>query len=135
MLQPIELIIPVEPTAKARARVTSFNGHFISYTPAKTVSAENDIMKYLYPYKNLCYPAGVGIKLTIIFYRTKPKSIKKSELLPFRKPDTDNMTKLVLDACNEFLFPDDSQITTLHTSKRWSDNGHGSIFLRMEEDA
>ena len=38
-----------------------------------------------------------------------------------QKPDIDNLAKLVLDALNEFVWEDDSQIMELHLKKFYSD--------------
>ena len=55
--------------------------------------------------------------------------------MPFRKPDTDNLLKLLLDSINEVLVPDDSQITTINVRKRWSPTGEGYITIKLEPDS
>lgn len=37
------------------------------------------------------------------------------------KPDCDNLSKGVLDACNKVLWVDDSQIATLRVTKHWGE--------------
>ncbi len=80
--------------------------------------------------------------MSVTFWRTKPKwnpkGVKKSEwraqTLPSRKPDADNLAKLVLDGMNGVLIADDAQITTLIIKKRWSPNGSGHIEIDLQED-
>lgn len=52
---------------------------------------------------------------------------------PTKKPDWDNVAKLVADALNGAAYRDDSQIVTAHTIKRWANPGeheHTRIVIR-----
>ena len=129
----IELTINVEPTAKGRARVSYQNGLVRTYTPKKTSTAQELIMCELLPYRSLCFPEHIPVKLTCCFFRTRVKGLKK-EQLPFRKPDLDNFLKLLMDSINGLLVTDDSQITTICARKEWSHTGSGYITMRLEED-
>jgi len=132
--EPIELIIPIEPVAKARSRQSFHNGKVHSYTPERTQVAQDFIKTFLQPYKDQCFPAHVPVKMTVIFNRTKSIWLAKKEKKPFRKPDTDNFIKLVLDSINTILIPDDAQVTSILACKRWTDENRGYTFLRLEED-
>ena len=130
----LNIKIPLEPVAKARARVAFTNGKVRSYTPTKTQEAENALLNYLWKYREKCFERHIPVKLTVVFYRVKSKWMPKKETMPFRKPDLDNFGKLICDAINGLLIVDDSQITTLNLKKRWADNGVGYIKLKLEED-
>ena len=41
----------------------------------------------------------------------------KNTISPTKKPDIDNIVKIVLDAMNELAFKDDTQITKLEVEK------------------
>jgi Holliday junction resolvase RusA-like endonuclease len=127
------LILNIEPVAKGRPKVAFKDGHVWSYNPPKTQEAEENILALLDHHK-LQFKKGAAVKLTAIFYRTKSKWLPKYEDLPFRKPDLDNFTKLLLDAINGVLVPDDAQITCLIVKKRWSPTGRGYIELTLEDD-
>ena len=43
-----------------------------------------------------------------------------NEISPTKKPDIDNVVKVVLDSMNKFAFKDDIQITCLNVEKRYS---------------
>ena len=131
----IELTIPIEPVAKARARTAVRNGVVRSYTPERTQIAQDFIKAFLLPYKDQCFPVHIPIKMTVVFHRTKSVWLPKREKKPFRKPDTDNFAKLCLDGINGILVPDDAQITTLIASKVWSDKEYGYITIRLEDDS
>ena len=130
----IELIIPIEPVAKARSRTALRNGKVRSYTPEKTQMAQDFIKNFLQPYKNQCFPIHVPIKMTVVFHRTKSVWLPKKETMPFRKGDTDNYTKLICDSINGILIPDDAQLTTINSKKRWTTKEIGYIELRLEDD-
>jgi Holliday junction resolvase RusA-like endonuclease len=54
----------------------------------------------------------------------KPKSWKKSDNEPFKRPDVDNYGKLLLDALNDYAIPDDSQVIHLDVWKLFSSQPH-----------
>ncbi len=145
-MKPLELVINYEPVAKGRPKFAVRNGASWSYTPTKTQQAQDTIGAYLRD-KLLPIPPHISLKLTAIFYRTKSKWLPKREDKPFRKPDLDNFLKLLVDALGQRKYKvrdetihvtpvllDDAQITTMNVQKRWSQNGHGYILLRLEED-
>lgn len=146
-MKPLELIINCEPVAKGRPKFAMKNGASWSYTPTRTQEAQEKIQAFLQGRANQ-FPAHVALKLTAVFYRTKPKWPPTSrEDKPFRKPDLDNFLKLLVDAMSMRklkkrdeviplipIIPEDAQITHIDAKKRWSENGHGYILLRLEED-
>ncbi len=130
----IRIMIQTEPVAKARARTAYRNGVIRTYTPEKTLDAQAFIKYRLKRHAKDAFPPETPVRLTATFYRTKSKWLPKREALPFRKPDLDNFLKLLLDSIDKELVPDDAQITTISVRKRWSDNGHGYIALKLERD-
>lgn len=130
----MKITIDYEPTPKGRPRVKFSNGRVFSYTPQATQDAQEAVRAILLSNSLTPFPAHTPIRLTVTFYRTKSKWLPKREVLPFRKPDLDNFNKLILDSLNTIAFPDDAQVTTLISKKRWSPNNHGFIVVNLEED-
>lgn len=111
--------IPGQPQGKARARTTKFG----SYTPEKTVLYEN--------YIKLCYQqvtnyiSEKALKVYIKACFEPPKSVSKAKrvdmltdkLRPTKKPDIDNIAKVVLDALNGIAYKDDTQVVSLEVVK------------------
>ena len=132
-----EFEVPGKITGKGRPRVNSYTG--IVYTPTKTKDYESLIEQYFL----LKYPRFKQIeqraKVTIIAYFDIPKSTKKSdiegmlnnEISPTKKPDIDNIVKIVLDAMNKFAFKDDTQITKLEVEKKYGNEE--KIIIKIEE--
>lgn len=139
----IRIKIPIEPVPKGRPRVTMTNSGVRTYTPERTMIAEEEVRAHLYKYRDKAFPEYVPVKLSLTFYRRKSKWKPKNKtqydkILPVRKPDIDNLAKMVLDAMNGLLFVDDAQITTLILRKKWAENGNhkaeGYIIVDMEQD-
>lgn len=122
--------IPGDPQGKARARVVrTKTGRSISYTPDKTAAYEKLACQ--------CYQNQVGgwkfppdcplrVEITAFFSIPKSKSkrekeqMREGELLPIKKPDADNITKIICDALNGVAYADDKQITSLTIDKVYS---------------
>ena len=130
----IELTIDIEPRAKGRPRTAYRNGSVRTYTPERTLIAQETIVALLVQYKDQCFLPHIPVKLTCTFFRHKSVWLPKKERMPFRKPDLDNFLKLIMDSLNGILVADDAQITTISMQKRWSPNGEGYITLKLEED-
>ena len=123
MKKRISFTIEGEPTGKGRPRY----GKYKTYTPAKTKAVENNIA-YFYKVNIGHYFEGyVKIKLDLYYSIAKSDSKKKklmklnNELRPNKKPDIDNVVKLVADALNEVAYKDDTQIIELECRKFYSD--------------
>ena len=118
-----EFEVPGAIKGKGRPRVNSYTG--IVYTPTTTKDYEYLVEQYFllkYPkFKSLEGRVSVNIKATFSI----PKSTKKQDvekmlensISPTKKPDIDNIVKIILDAMNKFAFKDDTQITKLSVEK------------------
>ena len=128
----MDFIVRIEPVAKARAIAMASGGRRWAFTPKKTKDAEASLKSLIQPQITDTFPEHTPIKLTVCFYRTKPKTAK--DAMPVRKPDLDNYIKWVSDCLNGLAFPDDSQVTTIVASKRWTTKDHPYITIGLKED-
>lgn len=115
--------IPGKPMGKQRPKF----GKGITYTPKQTVNYENYV-KILFKQK---YPdtflAG-ELRVIIETYFKIPKNAKKSdklkmatnEIRPTKKPDCDNIAKIILDALNGVAYYDDKQVVSLQIEKYYA---------------
>ena len=110
--------VPGDIKAKARARA----GKHGFYTPAETVNYENWIrVCFMEKYRGQ-EPLGKGVPLCMyiraMFKIPASTSNKKREqmlkqlILPTKKPDVDNIFKIVSDALNGIVYYDDAQIVS-----------------------
>ena len=120
-----EFEVPGKVTGKGRPRVNSYTG--IVYTPTITKDYECLVQQYfLLKYPKYEMLEG-RLQVNIIAYLNIPKTTKKidinnmldNKISPTKKPDIDNIVKIILDAMNKFAFKDDTQITKLCIEKRY----------------
>ena len=123
--------IPGKPQGKARAR-TFYNsklGKMQSITPEHTVLYEN-LIKHCY-LETKCEPfldkVPLEVEITACFPIPKSATkkdrerIKLMEYYPTKKPDADNIAKVVCDALNGLAYKDDAQVIDLTVHKRFGD--------------
>ena len=139
----IKIIIDGEPVGKGRPR---FNENGKPYTPAKTRKYEQ--------YIKMCYrvqngqnrtPEGCAVAVTIraCFGVPKKTSKKKREFMlkkfyplrPKKKPDVDNIAKVILDALNGLAWEDDKQITGLLITKEYSETPRVIVEITEVQEA
>jgi len=121
----IKFTVPGEPQGKARART----GKGFAYTPEKTVLYEN-LIKTMYMQAK-CTPieAEKAIKMNVKAYYAIPKSYTKGKRLsaehniirPLKKPDIDNVLKVIADALNGVAYHDDTQIVKAEIAKYYGE--------------
>lgn len=132
-----EFEVPGKITGKARPRVNTETGR--AYTPTNTKDYEILVKQY-FKIKYPRYEMLQGrVKVKIIAYFLIPKSTSQkqqklmieNELSPTKKPDIDNIIKIVLDALNKMAFKDDSQITKIDIEKKYS--LEEKVYIKIEE--
>ena len=132
-----EFEVPGKVIGKGRPRLNSYTGAV--YTPTRTKDYESLVEQYfLLKYPSFKILEG-RIKVNIIAYFSIPKTTKKSEInemldnniSPTKKPDIDNIVKVVLDSMNKFAFRDDNQITKLEVEKKYA--LEDKVYVKIEE--
>lgn len=116
-----------EIKGKARPRVNTYTGN--AYTPANTKDYENLIKQYFKIKYPRFEPLEGRIAVKIMAYFDVPKTttkkdkalIQEGKLSPTKKPDIDNIVKIILDALNKMAFKDDNQITKLEVEKAYAE--------------
>lgn len=123
----IAFTVPGPPRGKARAR-TCRNGH--SYTPENTILYENLVKTEFLRQcgrRRATIDGRPALKMEIVAVYPVPSSYSKrktvsalaGDLLPAKKPDADNVAKIIADALNGLAYEDDAQITDLTVLKRY----------------
>ena len=145
----IAFTVPGPPQGKARAR-TVYNPKLkrsISYTPDNTVLYENLIKtRYLEvtdkKYEN---KEALHVSITAFFEPPKSTSKKRREIMlagyekPCKKPDIDNIAKVILDSLNDIAYHDDTQVVSLCVAKKYAETPRVEVeiqtMLEMEYKA
>jgi Holliday junction resolvase RusA-like endonuclease len=125
----IQFFVPGEPRGKGRARFYNAGKFIKSYTPQETASYENKVQLFFCA-ANPGFKAigkGVPVNVTVEAFFSIPASWSKKqraaqETCPVpatKKPDADNIGKIVCDALNKLAWSDDAQVTRLLVTKRY----------------
>ena len=131
----MKFTIPGEPVGKCRPRVTKWGTH----NTEKTILYENLV--------KMCYQEQCGeytenpIHAAVIIYYSIPKSTPKKNIEPMlmgsikpcKKPDIDNIIKVIFDALNGIAYKDDTQIFEVHAIKRYGEQARVEVGLEVAE--
>ena len=135
----MEFIVEGEPQGKARPRFSRKSGTV--YTPAKTAKYEKEIRDSFLAAGGKLIPEGSYVLVTIDAYFEIPKSYTKRKRLacerninrPDKKPDIDNVLKVVLDALNGVAYVDDKQVIGV-ICRKWYSRSSGFLKVQILED-
>lgn len=128
-----------EPSGKGRPRFSRSGPYVKTYTPEKTVNYETLVqLEYERQCKNHRFPDKTPLDLRISAYYSIPKSVsKKKKLLmlchairPMKKPDNDNVVKIIQDALNLVAFHDDVQIVDCQLRKFYSERPRVEVIIQ-----
>ena len=132
-----EFEVPSKIIGKGRPRLNSYTGQV--YTPTRTKDYESLVEQYFlikYPrYKAIEGRAKVSITACFEVPKSASKVMKEqmleNKISPTKKPDIDNVVKIVLDSMNKFAFRDDTQITKIEVEKVYG--AEEKLCVRIEE--
>lgn len=128
-----------EPKGKGRPRFTQIGNYTKTYTPQETVSYENLVkVEYRNQCGNVIFDNGEMLDMRVFAYYTIPKSTSKKKqrlmkngiLRPTKKPDMDNIIKIIADSLNKIAYHDDSQIVDTMVRKYYSDRPRVEIIIQ-----
>ena len=132
----IDFVIPGEPKGKGRPRFSKVGAYVKTYTPADTASYEN-LVKVLCMEQKKRFSDTAQIKMEILTYYGIPKATPKykrekmllGEIRPIKKPDADNVAKIICDALNGVAYKDDTQVVDLHIKRYYSSDPRVEVFM------
>ena len=130
-----EFEVPGKITGKGRPRVNTITCS--AYTPTKTKEYEDLVKQYFIIKYRCAKPLEGRVSVNIKAYFAIPKSISKVQkedmlrgvISPVKKPDIDNIAKIILDSLNKLAFKDDNQITKLCVEKIYAEEEKVSIVI------
>lgn len=118
-----------EPKGKGRPRFNAKTGH--AMTPVDTANYESFVkLEYGRQCEGLMFPEDAMLDMRIKAYYSIPKAAskkKKQQMLngkirPIKKPDMDNVIKIIADSLNKIAYRDDTQIVDCQCRKFYSEN-------------
>lgn len=127
----VTFTVPGEPKGKGRPIFSKRGKYVTARTPDDTVLYENLVRT---EYERQCglqkFDAGAMLNLCILAYyvipesasRKKKNAMEAGEIRPTKKPDADNVLKVVADSLNHIAYHDDAQIVDTQVRKFYSYN-------------
>lgn len=131
-------VLPIIPTAQARARHSSSGGFSRTYKAKSQVENEDTIKTFLLPHVPE-KPMTGAVSLYFIAYMPIPKSASKKwketakteNVFHTKKPDLDNLAKNLKDCMTHMRFwCDDKQVSYMKCSKVYSENPRWEVEYR-----
>jgi Holliday junction resolvase RusA-like endonuclease len=131
----IECTIPGEPVGKGRPRFTR-GGH--TFTPEKTRCYEQQVaLLYRLAAGGFKFQRHIPVTVEIRAYYAIPRSDSvrqrsrklSGDVLPCKKPDADNVVKIILDALNGLAYEDDAQVVELWIKKEYAEKPRVHILV------
>ena len=128
------------PVPKGRPRFAR-RGKFVStYTPQTTVDYETKVSdaakEAMGPAKPLETPVAAYIYITLpipaSYSKKRIAACLSGEERPTKKSDIDNYCKAIFDGMNGIVYVDDSQIVSLHSTKRYGTVGMVEVLIKEE---
>lgn len=128
-----------EPQGKGRPRFTKVGSYVKTYTPDKTAAYENLVkLEYESQCKRFRFEDGEMLDLRIFAYYGIPQSASKKKkalmlegaIRPLKKPDMDNVVKVIADSLNNVAYKDDTQIVDAMVRKFYSDTPRVKVVIQ-----
>lgn len=133
----INFTIMGEPKGKGRPRFCRNTGHAI--TPKDTVNYETLVkMEYTQACGEQMFPDDAMLDMRIKAYYSIPKSASKKrhaamlsgDIRPTKKPDMDNVIKIIADSLNKIAYRDDTQIVDCQVRKFYSEKPRVEVMIQ-----
>jgi len=128
------------PVPKGRPRF-SRRGSFVStYTPKKTSDYEAKVSEAARKAMGSSEPLEgplvayiyITLPIPLSYSKKRTAACLSGDERPTKRSDIDNFCKAIFDGMNEIVFVDDSQIVSLHATKRYGTVGLVSILIKED---
>lgn len=136
-----DFVVEGKPTGKGRPRFKRVGNFVQTYTPANTAEYEKLVKLRFQNAGGAITDKPVKIEIVALF--APPKSARKKDkiemlanrILPEKKPDCDNIAKIILDALNKIAYVDDAQVVELSVKKKYASEAKVSVHIEEIEAA
>jgi len=127
------ITIPGKPIAKARPRFYR-RGKFVGTFNCQETEEGRMKWEIAHQFNREPIPTGLPIILQAVFYMPIAVSMSKKRLAEInyshvKRPDCDNLLKMIKDCGNGVLWVDDSQVCEVHAKKIYDHNPRTEVTL------
>lgn len=140
----ISFTVPGQPTGKGRPRFSKRGEYVTTYTDEKTVIYENLIRtEYIRQCGSKRFQDDEPLDLRVLAYYPIPASGSKKRIRemeegtvrPTKRPDGDNLLKVVADSLNQLAYRDDAQVVDSQVRKFYSRQPRVEITIQSARGA
>lgn len=124
-----------EPVGKGRPKFSRRGGFVRAYTPKKTADYEKKVRECYMEQMGTKFEGAIRVDIAAFFPVPKSASKKKKfqmlmdDIRCLKKPDVDNIAKIILDGLNGVAYEDDKQVVTLLVKKYYSEEPRVSVWV------
>lgn len=136
----LTLTIPGEPCAQGRPRFSTHGGFVKAYDPEKSRNYKAYVkmiaIKSMQEQGWKCteLPLSIEIRAFMSIPSSKSKKFKQAAIVgterPTKKPDVDNVFKILTDALSGIAYKDDKQIVDAKISKWYADDARVEAMIK-----
>jgi Holliday junction resolvase RusA-like endonuclease len=127
-----------EPVPKGRPRFSTRGKFPVAYTPEKTKNYESEVAMMAKAAMGASEPLNGALEAFIYVTFSVPASYSKKRIVAClsnsekhtKKPDLDNVIKCVIDGMDKIVFLNDSQITSIHSTKVYGEIPKVEVLVR-----
>ena len=136
----VRFTVKGEPQGKGRPKFARVGDHVKTRTPDQTVIYENLIRT---EFQRQCghkrFPDDAQLDMRVMAYYQVPTSASKKkiklmlchEIRPTKKPDWDNIGKVVADSLNQVAYRDDAQVVDAQVRKFYAQQPRIEVVIKM----
>ena len=137
----IKFTVPGPPKGKQRPRICKVNGCSVAYTPKQTIEYERLVRASYTAVSKAKFERNLPLEISILALFPIPKYVSRKtkelmlngRLFPTKKPDADNIIKVILDALNGLAYRDDSQICRVYFEKMYAEIPETKVLIKNYE--
>ncbi len=138
-MKKIKFSVPGQPFGKQRPKFSKAGRYVKTYTPDETVRYEN-LVKLMYQQaaEGKMFSEDAALDVRIIAYYEIPKSTSRGKrramlehkIRPTKKPDWDNIGKIICDSLNKVAYHDDAAVVDAQVRKFFSEQPRVDVTIR-----
>ncbi len=121
--------------------MSRIRGQNVIYTPKQTTQYEKLIRASYTTVSKIFFDKNTPLVISITALFSIPKSMDKKlknsmltgDILPTKKPDSDNIIKIILDALNGVAYWDDSQVCRVYFEKMYAEKPETRVLIKNYE--
>ena len=120
-----------KPRGKQRPRMCVRFGKQVTYTPKQTSEYEKLVKASYMAVSKIFFKKDIPLEINITAFFNGKFS---NNAWATKKPDSDNIIKIVLDGLNKVAYYDDAQICKIHFEKRYSEIPRVEVKIKKLEE-